>query len=183
MSEDARGRLIELRALSEKAGAGDKEARKELRRLVRASSPEVIAEASGIARRAEWMLVKTISAGKPLMEEALQERMHQMRSQIAGENPTPLEVLLTERVVARWLLVEVLEGLIAAQYQRDVKAHRVAPTYVIQQSRIVESRHKALPRSHQGACQGEEAAGGRAGAGEHAGECSAGLACNGLDGA
>ena len=95
------------------------------------------------------MLVKTISAGKPLMEEALQECMHQMRSEIAGENPTPLEVLLTERVVAGWLLVEVLEGLIAAQYQRDVTAHRVPPAHVIQQSRIVESatrRHLAAIR-------------------------------------
>ena len=139
LSADARGRLADLKVLSEKVEAGDKEARKELRRLVRESCPEVIAEASGIARRAERMLVKTISAGKPLMEEALEERMYQMRAEIAGENPTPLEVLLTERVVAGWLLVEVLEGLIAAQYQRDVTAHRVAPTYVIQQSRIVES--------------------------------------------
>jgi hypothetical protein len=139
LSEDARGRLAELRALSAKAEAGDKEARKELRRLLRASSAEVIAEASGIARRAEWMLVKTISAGEPLMEEALQERMHQMRAEIAGQNATALEQLLTERVVAGWLLVEVLEGLIAAQYQRDVTAHRVPPTHVIQQSRILES--------------------------------------------
>jgi hypothetical protein len=138
LSEDARARLTELRALSEKAEAGDKEARKELRRLLRASSPEVIAEASGEdARRAEWMLVKTISAGRPLMEEALQERMHQMRAEIAGENSTPLEQLLAERVVAGWLLVEVLEGLIAAQYQRDVTAHRVPATVVIQQSRIL----------------------------------------------
>jgi hypothetical protein len=65
-----------------------------------------------------------------------------MRSEIAGENSTPLDVLLTERVVAGWLLVEVLEGLIAAQYQRDVKAHRVAPTHIIQQSRILESATK-----------------------------------------
>jgi hypothetical protein len=35
--------------------------------------------------------------------------------------------------------VEVLEGLIAAQYQRDVTAHRVPPAHVIQQSRILES--------------------------------------------
>jgi hypothetical protein len=76
------------------------------------------------------------------MEEALQERMHQMRSEIAGENSTPLEVLLSERVVAGWLLVEVLEGLIAAQYQRDVTAPRVAPTHIIQQSRILESATK-----------------------------------------
>jgi hypothetical protein len=138
LSEDARGRLAALRAISEEAEGGSRNARKRLRRLVRSSSPEVIAEASDIAGRAQWMLVKTISAGEPLMEEALQERMHQMRTEIAGENPTPLEVLLTERVVAGWLLVEVLEGLIAAQYQRDVKAHRVPPTHVIQQSRILE---------------------------------------------
>jgi hypothetical protein len=139
LSEDARDRLTELRALSEKAEAGDKEARKELRRLLRASSPEVIAEASGIARRAEGMLVKTISAGDTLMQEALQARMEHMRAEIAGEEPTPLELLLTERVVAGWLLVEVLEALIAGQYRVGRKESRVGPDYIIQQSRILES--------------------------------------------
>ena len=139
LSEDAKGRLTELKAVSEKAEAGDTNARKRLRRLVRSSSPEIIAQASDVAGSAAWMLIKTISAGEPLMQEALQERMHQMRAEIAGENPTPLEVLLTERVVAGWLLVEVLEGLISAQYQRDVTAHRVPASLVIQQSRILES--------------------------------------------
>jgi len=46
------------------------------------------------------MLVKTLSDCEPLMEEALQARMRHIRAEIAGENPTPLEVLLTERVVA-----------------------------------------------------------------------------------
>jgi hypothetical protein len=139
LSEDAKSRLTELRTISKEAEAGDRNARKRLRRLVRDSSPEVIAEASDVAGRAAWMLIKTISAGEPLMQEALEDRMHQMRSEIAGESPTPLEVLLTERVVAGWLLVEVLEGLIAAQYQRDVKSHRVPPGTVLQQSRILES--------------------------------------------
>jgi hypothetical protein len=139
LSEDARGRLRELRTLFERAEAGDKGARKELRLMVRSSSPEVVAEASNIARHGQWMLIRIISAGEPLMEEALQERMRRMRAEIAGDNPTPLERLLTERAVAGWLLVEVLEGLIAAQYLRDVKAHRVGPGYIIQQSRILES--------------------------------------------
>jgi hypothetical protein len=68
LSEDARGRLAALRAISEEAEGGSRNARKRLRRLVRSSSPEVIAEASDIAGRAQWMLVKTISAGEPLME-------------------------------------------------------------------------------------------------------------------
>jgi hypothetical protein len=70
-----------------------------------------------------------------------------MRGEIAGENPTPLERLLAERVVAGWLLVEVLEALVAAQFRRDApKASRVSPSYTIQMSRILESatrRHVA----------------------------------------
>jgi len=139
LSENARRRLAELRTVSEKAEAGDRNARKRLRRLVRSSSPEIIAAASDVAGSAAWMLIKTISAGEPLMQEALQERMLQMRAEIAGENPAPLEVLLTERVVAGWLLVEVLESLVCAQHQRDVTAHRVPPGHIIQQSRILES--------------------------------------------
>ena len=38
-----------------------------------------------------------------------------MRAEIAGESPTLLEALLAERVVAGWLLVEVLEGLVATR--------------------------------------------------------------------
>ena len=103
-----------LRELSDKAEAGDKDARRELRRLVRLASPAAIAEASSVARRSEAMLIKTIAGGEPLMQEALRVRLRDMRSEIAGDNPTGLEAMLVDRVVAGWLLVEVLEALIAA---------------------------------------------------------------------
>ena len=35
--------------------------------------------------------------------------------------------------------MEVLEGLIAAQYRRDLKNRRLGPGFLIQQSRILES--------------------------------------------
>jgi hypothetical protein len=73
------------------------------------------------------------------MQEALRARMEHMRAEIAGENPTPLELLLTERVVAGWLLVEVLEALMAGQYRRGEEGPRVGPDYIIQHSRILES--------------------------------------------
>jgi hypothetical protein len=140
LSEEARGRLAELRTVSEEAEAGDRNARRQLRRLVRSSSPQVIVEASDFVGTAEWMLANTISAGKPLMCEAIRERMRQMRCEIAGGSPTPLEVLLTERVVAGWLLVEVLEGLVSAQYHRHAdESARVPPGYILQMSRILES--------------------------------------------
>ncbi len=61
-----------------------------------------------------------------------------MRAEIAGDNPTPLEALLTERIVSLWMLTALLEVLISAQYQRDLKSKRSPPSYLIQQSRILE---------------------------------------------
>jgi hypothetical protein len=64
-----------------------------------------------------------------------------MRAEIAGEDPTPLEVLLTERVVSLRMLTTLLEVLIATRYRRHVGdgPKRLSPSYVIQQSRILVS--------------------------------------------
>ena len=105
LRDETKAKLGELRALSERAEAGERGARRELRRAVRDSAPEVIARASDIARKGHKMLISTASAGDPLMEEALVARLDVMRAEIAGEYPTPLEMLLTERVVSCWLLV------------------------------------------------------------------------------
>jgi hypothetical protein len=137
---EVRERLEELRELSKKSEAGEKGTRAQLRRAVAKCSPGIIAEASDIAQQAQAMLTKTIAAGEPLMEEALERRLALMREEIAGENASPLEILLTQRVVAGWLLVEVLEGLIAAQYYKGApKSSRLLPSYIIQQSRILDS--------------------------------------------
>jgi hypothetical protein len=144
LSEETRERLTKLRAVSEKAEAGDKDARKELRLMVRASSPEVIERASDIGRRAGHTLARTAAGGDPLTEEALYAKLDAMRAEIAGEDPTPLEVLLTERVVSLWMLTTLLEVLIATQYRRDVGdgTKRLSPSYLLQQSRILESANR-----------------------------------------
>jgi hypothetical protein len=140
LSEDARDRLKELEILSDKAEAGDGEARKELRRLVRSSSPEVIGRASDIGRKAARTLVRTAAGGDLLMEEALYAKLDAMRVEIAGEDPTPLEVLLTERVVLLWMLTALLEALLATQYRKNAgSSERLTPAYLLQQSRILEA--------------------------------------------
>jgi hypothetical protein len=139
-SEETRKRLEELRALSDKAEAGDPEARRELRRLVSCSSPEVIGRASDIGRRAGRMLAESAAGGDPLTEEALYAKLDAMRAEIAGENPTPLEVLLTERIVSLWMLSALLEALMSAQYRKTLSegTKRSSPSHLIQQSRILE---------------------------------------------
>jgi len=109
--------------------------------MVRASSPEVIGRASDVGRRAGRTLAHTAAGGDPLTEEALYAKLDTMRAEIAGEDPTPLEVLLTERVVSLRMLTTLLEVLIATQYRRNVGdgPERLSPSYIIQQSRILES--------------------------------------------
>ncbi len=138
LSEETRTAVAELQGLSEEAADGDKEARSELRRALRDSAPEVIAHASAIGRRASRILARTAAAGDPLIEEALCARLDLMRSEIAGDDPTPLEVLLTERVVSCWMLVELFDVLIAGQLDRE-GTHRVAPSYLKHMIRWQES--------------------------------------------
>ena len=141
LSEEARIRMRELRDLSEKAEGGDEEARKELRRLVRSSSAEVLGRASDIGRTAGRMAAMTAAGGDPLLEEALFVRLDAMRGEIAGENPTPLEILLTERVVACWMLVELFEALTTAQLSRR-GGQRVPISYTLQMVKWQKSANR-----------------------------------------
>lgn len=134
--------LKELRTLSARVEEGDKEARKELRQILEGSSSQLNAETANFTRRAEWMMVKTVSAGEPLMEEALTVRLERMRAEIAGETPTMLEALLAERVVACWLLVELLEALVGAQLSPDNKDRRVPMSFLKHAIKWQESAHR-----------------------------------------
>jgi hypothetical protein len=127
---DVRESLEELRALSRKAqggGAEGAEARKELRHKLREASPAVIARASDIGRKSQHLLIKTASGEDLLTELALSGRLDMMRKEVAGENPTPLEVLLTERVVSCWLLVELFERLMAAHLSKETPKEKRLP--------------------------------------------------------
>jgi hypothetical protein len=148
LSADVRERLTELGNLSEKAQAGDRAARRELRKAVRSSSGEVIARASDLARMGQRVLIKAAAPNNPLVEEALPARLELMRGEIAGENPTPLEVLLTEQIVSLWMLLQLHEVLHSAQYERGSE-HQVSPSFLLQMVKIEESAHKRFLASVQ----------------------------------
>ena len=128
LSGEAKERLAELAALSDRVEAGDKAARGELRRALRESSSEVVAEAAELARKGQWALIKTAAAGEPLQEEALLRRLDLMRLEIAGENPSALEGVLTEKIVGTWMLTELLDLLVSAQLAPGGDGKRMAPS-------------------------------------------------------
>jgi len=131
LSKDAKERLKTLQALSEKVEAGDKSAKSELRKAVRESAPEVICRASDIGRRGRWALIKLVAANDPLTEEALVARLDLMGVQVGGPEPSPLEILLTERICSLWILIEALELLMSAQLSTSTsREHHVPISYL-----------------------------------------------------
>ena len=151
LAPDVQERLNELRDLSEKAGGGDKEARRELKQRLQESSPAVVARASDVSRRAQHMLIGTVAAGNPLTELALSGRLDMLREEIAGEEPTPLEVLLTEQVVSCWLWLQLLDALMSAQYLTKLPdgVKRSPPSYIRHMLKVEESAHRRFLASIQ----------------------------------
>jgi hypothetical protein len=115
---DVRDRIRELQELERRVEAGEEGARGELRRAVRESTPMVIARCADVSGKSRGMLSEAVSGGRPLIKEAVEAKAEAMRSEIAGENPTPLELLLAEDLTNLWLVQEMLGAFYAGQFQR-----------------------------------------------------------------
>jgi hypothetical protein len=148
LRDEDRERIRQLAELSTKAEEGDTDARLKLRLALRESSPGMVARCSDLAGNYRRILAKTASARDPLLQEALEARMEVMREEIAGESPSPLEVLLTERVVSCWMLVELLEALNSGYYVRD-GGKRVDVRYFMQMVKILDSAYRRYLASIQ----------------------------------
>jgi hypothetical protein len=115
---DVRDRIRELQELERRVEAGEEGARGELRRAVRESTPMVIARCADVSGKSRGMLSEAVSGGRPLIKEALEAKAEVMRLEIAGENPTPVELLLAEDITNHWLVQEMLGAFYAGQFQR-----------------------------------------------------------------
>jgi hypothetical protein len=137
LSDEARERIDELQALSRKVQEGEEGARAQLRRAVKESAPEVIARCADSARMYRRLAATTASGNNPLAEEAIVAGAELLAQEIAGENPSPLEVLLAERIASLWVLVELQEALLAAWY--GGQSNSVSVPYLLQMAKLQES--------------------------------------------
>lgn len=103
-----------LKELVEKAGKGDNKPLPEIRKILE-ESPDLAWQIMDVGKYTEYhhtkMMVKEEGFGK---KEVLSNQLAAMREEIAGDNPSPLERLLAERIVLTWLQIQLFEGLYAS---------------------------------------------------------------------
>ncbi len=118
--EERRATVAKLRDLNEKAQEGDKEAALDIREVLDGSPDLAWRFINGPGKVAEAALISEITRDEDLAsKELLKYQLESMRIEVAGENPSPLERLLAERVVATWLQVQLFEGLYATGMKNE----------------------------------------------------------------
>jgi hypothetical protein len=137
-NQESTSKLIEdknkLMALIDRAQDGDKNALPVLRRVL--DEAPRIARFVDLARDVERSIIKRVSGDDVFTQEAIPRNLKTMREEIAGENPSPLERLLAERIGICWLELQYFEAIYAQNmgeltitqsdyHQRRIdKAHR-----------------------------------------------------------
>jgi hypothetical protein len=100
--------LNELRDIIEVAQDGDQNALSRVREILK-ELPELANIFVNLAKEAERAVIKRVSGSDPIIEEARPIKLKAMRSEVCGPNPSPLERLLAERIVACWLQLQYAE--------------------------------------------------------------------------
>lgn len=111
-----------LKALMVRAHDGDRKALPKLREILDAA-PSLARSLVDPERLSERSMVDCYASGNDLLpKETIPRVLKQMRSELAGNNPSPLERLLVERVVATWLQVQLFETTYAQNMRKMTMA-------------------------------------------------------------
>jgi hypothetical protein len=104
--------LDDLKGCLVQAQAGDEEALTKVREILK-EAPRLARIFVDLAKVAEHSFVKRVSGDNPLVQEAIPPQLKAKREELAGPEPSPLEKLLAERIVACWLQLQYAEAIYA----------------------------------------------------------------------
>ncbi len=106
--------VAEITATVRKAEKGDTAALAEVREmLTRPGTADILG--GNLAREAMRILVQVYAPNSPVLRDAIAQKLDELRGELAGANPTALERLLVERIVATWLHLHHLEAVYASK--------------------------------------------------------------------
>lgn len=102
----------DINELIQRGNEGDRRALSALREVFD-EYPGLWEECGNLALQAERALVAMVAGENEVTQEAMSRKLAAMREELAGSEPTPLERLLVERVVACWFQVQYADAIYA----------------------------------------------------------------------
>jgi len=104
--------LDDLKGCVNRAQEGDDEALSKVREIFK-EAPRLARILVDLANTAERSFLRRIAADDSLTQEALPPQLKAMKKDLAGPDPSPLERLLAERIVACWLQLQYADAIYA----------------------------------------------------------------------
>jgi hypothetical protein len=134
--EEAEKTVEKLHDLLRLAEKGKEDAVPEIRQILN-EHPDLAWRFVDVAHIAEDTLIEEMTKeGDLATKELIRCQLEAMREQIAGKNSSPLERLLSERVILTWLEVQLFEAL----YAKNMRNLTIAQA---------EHHQKRLDRAHR----------------------------------
>lgn len=137
-SNESTSELIEdkrkFMALVDRAQDGDEEALPVLRKVLD-EAPEV-ARIIDLARNVERSIIEKMTGDDVFTQEAIPRNLKAMKKEVAGENPSPLERLLAERIAVCWLELQYFQAI----YTQNL--HNLSITQSDYHQRRIDKAHR-----------------------------------------
>ena len=127
-----------LQQLVERARQGDRTVLPELRKALD-ENPDIWQAAGDLAKHAEATWVRLISKDDLLIHESIQRELDRRRQELAGEDPTPLEKQLVDRIIACWLALQHAELMAASMAEHTLPQRE----HYLKRLDAAERRHTA----------------------------------------
>jgi hypothetical protein len=108
-------RFDEVMAWIHRAEEGDQTVLPALREVLKAEPTAADLLGGDLAKQAQQTLIKKFSEKNLLVKESLTRKLELLHAELAGPQPTTLERLLVERIVACWLYLHHLEVIFASK--------------------------------------------------------------------
>jgi hypothetical protein len=142
--------LERLRLLLRRAEQGDEAALPALG-LALDAHPEIWQRYGDLGRQAEAAWVQLVCGPNLLLRESLSRKLEELRAELAGPSPSPLERLLVARVLACWLQVHYADTAYAqlkaaspAQHSAALKRQNSAQQRYVQTVRALATVTRLL---------------------------------------
>jgi len=88
-----------------RASGGDKKAVSILRKVLD-KNPEIWRQAGDVTANAERAWIEVMAGNNWLAQESLRRRLADLKGELAGSHPTPLEQILVDQVAVNWLAAQ-----------------------------------------------------------------------------